>query len=168
MAAANFAVAAAAICVAFLGASEAHGADDRRCYDVKVVAHAIQQIPSVAPELGPNQILAVWPWFLDLQVTRVLAGRLSGELVNVLSVQHTDVLPEDRTWWLRRNTAGTYNAIYPDRGERLRRCSSSAIPVEPYLIPAAGKTLQQYREEGAQHYRDWLEQRQRYYEREAS
>jgi hypothetical protein len=147
---------AAAFWIGLQSASVANISEQTNCYDVKVGARPVAQIPSVIPT-DPDTIVMRWPWFLDLKVTRVIEGQASRELTNVLSVQHGGLLPRTRVWWLRKNSAGTFNALYPEHGEQLLRCAADTVPAEPYLRPAAGRTLQDYRREGEREYGSYLD-----------
>jgi hypothetical protein len=123
------------------------------CYDVRISARAVEQIPSLIPESDdPNVIAMSWPWFLELEIVRVLDGQLTEPRVTVLSVQHTYFVSEKRTWLLRRNTLGGFNLVGRGSDEKVRRCSSGMPPAEPYLAQGPGKTLEQLRKEGEERY----------------
>lgn len=125
------------------------------CYDALVTARIVRQIPSAFPACGDGCITISWPWFVDLDVRRVLDGTLTGRKLSVLTVQHTSFRAGlgDRRWLLRRNNLGGYNArfMYEPR-EKVRRCSVDAAPEEPYLSPSNGKSLADLRREGEELY----------------
>lgn len=125
------------------------------CYDALVTARIVRQIPSAFPDCGKDCITISWPWFVDLDVGRVLDGALTARKLSVLTVQHTSFRAGLRTrrWLLRRNRLGGYNArfLYEPR-QKVRRCSTDAVPEEPYLRPSNGKSLADLRREGEELY----------------
>lgn len=121
------------------------------CYDVTVVARPVEQIPSVAPECADCFVMR-WPWFLDLEVSRVVDGSLDDKLVRPLSVQHTWFVPRRGRWPLRRNSAGGFNVPSSDDDKPLRRCPADAGLARPYITPGDGKTLDDLRDEGLARY----------------
>lgn len=124
-------------------------ASDIECYDLKIRAKAIAQVPTVYPN-DPDYIVISWPWFVDLKVKKVLEGELSQSRITVLAVLHVPYVTKTRTWLLRHNTIGTFNLIRSD--EPLPRCAINATAVQPYIRPAEGKTLDDYRREGEAEY----------------
>jgi hypothetical protein len=124
-------------------------ASDIECYDLKIRAKAIAQVPTVYPN-DPDYIVISWPWFVDLKVTKVLEGELSQSRITVLAVLHAPYITKTRTWLLRHNTIGTLNLIRS--AEPLPRCAINAAAVQPYIRPAVGKTLDDYRREGEAEY----------------
>ena len=130
------------------------GTGEQECYDVKVSARAIEQVPSVIPDCGDNCIVGRWPWFVDLEIDRVLKGRSPGRRIRVLTFQHTYIDKGPRTWWLRHNTDGRFNARwYAENG--VSRCAPDAKAAMPYIRPAEGETLDGLRRAG-QHQFDGL------------
>ena len=123
------------------------------CYDTVVVAQIVRQTPSVAPDLGPNSLVMRWPWFLELDVKRVLLGKARKGRQVVLSVQHTNVRSDlgSVRWRLRSNTAGGFNVLDMGGDESLQRCDRNAPAAEPYLTPGPGKTLEDLQREAATH-----------------
>src|SRR5690348_1045736 len=115
--------------------AEAADAQRADCYDVKVVARAIEQIPSVIPECD-DCIIMRWPWFVDLQVKRVVEGNVDRKPLRVLTVQHTWMVSRYSTWRLRRNNLGGFNAVFSETNSSLRRCPAEAAPAVPYIRPA--------------------------------
>ncbi|WP_370713211.1 hypothetical protein [Sphingomonas sp. IW22] len=73
-------------------------------------------------------------------------------MVRVLTVQHTDRVSREGTWFLRKNTAGSYNVLAPDGGSGLARCSAEAAPVQYYIRPNGERTLNDLRNEGIRRY----------------
>ncbi len=122
------------------------------CYDTKVRAVPVDQVPSDIGDCGGDCILISWPWFVDLQVKRVIDGALSGKRVRVLTVQHTYHVSREGSWWLRKNTEGGYNVVVPEDGVALTRCSAAITAVEPYIRPGDGQSLDDLRNEGIRRY----------------
>lgn len=139
------------ILLAFLVTAEPASAttSDIECYDLKIRAKPIAQVPTVYPN-DPDYIVISWPWFVDLKVTEVIEGELPQTTITALAVLHTYYIPKTRKWLLRRNAIGTFNLIRT--AEPLPRCPTSAAPAQPYLRPADGKTLDDYRREGEAEY----------------
>jgi hypothetical protein len=130
--------------------AQGHADDTFDCYDVRVSARIVRQVPSAYPDCGDGCIVTSWPWFIDLDVGRVLDGVLSDRKLSVLTIQHTSFRAGlgFRRWLLRRNTLGGYNAIAFFEPKEIRRCDADAAPMEPYLRPSNGKTLSDLRREG--------------------
>ena len=101
------------------------------CYDAKVRALPVDQVPSEIGDCGSDCMITSWPWFVDLQVKRVIDGALPGKIVRVLTVQHTYRVSREGTWLLRKNTAGGYNVVVPEDGTALARCFAGVMSVEP-------------------------------------
>jgi hypothetical protein len=129
------------------------------CYDAKVRAKPLAQIPTPFPN-APDYIVISWPWFLDLNVTRVLDGDVPQKEITVLAVLHTAYLNKTRTWLLRRNTLGTFNVLRVADPDSVLRCETDVEPVEPYIRPSEEKSLEDYRREGEEELR-------RYYDEDA-
>lgn len=122
------------------------------CYDAKVRAAPVDQVPSEIGDCGSDCIIMSWPWFVDLQVERVIDGVLPSKMVRVLTVQHTYRVSRPGTWLLRKNTAGGYNVVVPEDGAALARCSEGATSVEPYIRLGDGHTLDELRDAGIRRY----------------
>lgn len=122
------------------------------CYDAKVRARPIDQIPSEIPDCGSDCIIMSWPWFVDLQVKRVIDGALPSKMIRVLTVQHTYRVSREGTWLLRRNAAGNFNALATEDESTPARCSADAEPAEPYIRPSDGHTLDDLRDAGIHRY----------------
>lgn len=124
------------------------------CFDAQVEASIVRQTPTVAPDCGLNCILMRWPWIIELEVERVIAGKVPSSPLTVLTVQHTyyrtDLGP--RRWWLRRNTLGVFNVLSESEAKRLPRCPKDIPAAAPYIQPAAGRSLQDLAREGEEHY----------------
>ena len=118
------------------------------CYDLKVRARPVEQVPSELPDSGDDLIMR-WPWFLDLRIDRVLDGPPERGTVRVLSLQHTYLVPRRGTWSLRRNALGGYNVVETEKPDR---CAASAAPARPFIRPGAGKTLDDLRRAGLARY----------------
>ncbi|MEQ1541563.1 MAG: hypothetical protein ABL926_04845 [Novosphingobium sp.] len=122
------------------------------CYDAKVRATPVDQVPSEIEDCVGDCIIISWPWFVDLQVKRVLEGRLPAKRIRVLTVQHTYRVSRAGTWLLRMNTAGGYNVVWQGEGASLARCSADSAPAKPYIRPGDGKTIDDLREAGIRLY----------------
>lgn len=110
------------------------------CYDMKISARPVEQIPSDATDCGENCIVMRWPWFVDLTDIRVLDGPALRKRVRVLTIQHSYLVDRIGIWWLRHNSTGGFNALhYADN--TLPRCPTDAKDAAPYLRPANGQTL---------------------------
>jgi hypothetical protein len=104
------------IAVLAIAASPAAAMTEPACYDVKIRARPVDQVPSEIRECGSDCIITSWPWFVDLQVERVIDGTLSEKVVRILTIQHTYFLPRSGTWALRRNAAGGSTSRWPTIG----------------------------------------------------
>lgn len=122
------------------------------CYDAKVRALPVDQVPSKIGDCGSDCIIMSWPWFVDLRVARVIEGALPSKMVRVLTVQHTYRVSREGTWLLRKNTAGGYNVVVPEDGVALARCSDGISSVEPYIRPGNGHTLDDLRDTAIRRY----------------
>ncbi|QHL91130.1 hypothetical protein GVO57_10255 [Sphingomonas changnyeongensis] len=140
----------AAVVVGLVASSAASA--EQACFDVKVQARPVDQIPSEIGDCGSDCFVMSWPWFVDLRVKRVVDGALSGKVIRVLTVQHTYRVSREGTWFLRKNTAGSYNVLASDGGSTLTRCSAEAASVEPYIRPNSGHTLDDLRNQGIRRY----------------
>jgi hypothetical protein len=132
-------------------------AADLERYDAKVRAKADAQVATPFPS-DPDYIVISWPWFLDLNVTRVLEGDVPQKKITVLAVLHTAYISKTRTWLLRRNTLGTFNVLRIAEPESIPRCGADAEPAEPYIRPAEGKSLEDYRREGEEDLRRFYDE----------
>jgi len=122
------------------------------CYDAKVQGRLVDQIPSEIGDCGSDCLIMSWPWFVDLRVKRVIDGALPSKMIRALTVQHTYHVSREGTWFLRKNTAGSYNVLAPDDGSALARCSAEFAPAEPYIRPSGGVTLDDLRNTGIRRY----------------
>jgi len=93
-----------------------------------------------------------WPWFVDLQVKRVVEGNVDRKPLRVLTVQHTWMVSRYSTWRLRRNNLGGFNAVFSETNSSLRRCPAEAAPAVPYIRPAPNQTLDDLRNAGLDRY----------------
>jgi hypothetical protein len=111
------------------------------CFDVLVSARVAKQTPTAIPNCGADCIVMQWPWFVELDVDRVLEGVAPTGRVKVLTVQHTDIRT-DKTfrWWLRRNTLGGFNARIAWT-TKLPKCKAGELPAKPHIRPSKGQTL---------------------------
>jgi hypothetical protein len=127
------------------------------CYDARVLATLVRQVPTPFPDCGDDCIVMSWPWILDLDVESVLAGRAPRGRITVLNVQHTYMShARPGRFWLRRNTLGGFNILRLGDGPAPRRCPKTAPPVHPYITPREGQTLEDLRREGQSQYGDGL------------
>jgi hypothetical protein len=125
-----------------------------QCYDAIVSARIRDQVPSEIGDCGDGCIIMWWPWFIDLEIRRVLDGVAPKGIVTVLAVQHT-YWSRDlgfRRWWLRRNSQGGFNVLSEGDDAPLRRCAQGTAPAKAYIEPAAGGSLEELRREGEKHY----------------
>lgn len=134
-----------------LALSSAATAGELECYDAKVRARPVAQIPTVIPQ-EEGYIIISWPWFVDLSISKVLEGEVNQSQVTVLAVLHNRYLDKTRTWLLRRNALGMFNVLRPENPDALPRCDASVAFAEPYIRPGAGQTLDDYRREGEERY----------------
>lgn len=143
----------AIIAAAVLAPASVAAEDDFRdtaCYDAQVVAKIVRQTPADLGDAG----LWAWPYFLDLQVERVLAGRLRPGRLRILSVQHAWMAPGgDLHLRLRWNTDGGYNLVFPKKP--LKRCAEGEPPMRAYISPRPGGTLDDLVAEGERRWGHW-------------
>ena len=114
------------------------------CYDLKVRAKPVGQFYTPFPD-DPNYIVLSWPWFVDLEVTRVIDGQLDDPKISALAVLHSAYGSETRTWLLREHTLGGYNILRLSEPEKSKQCASGEALPEPYLRPSEGDTLESLR-----------------------
>jgi len=131
--------------------------DADNCYDALVRAKAIAQIPTPLPQLDdPNRIIFAWPWFVDLEISRVLEGTVDGKVVKALAVLHSSWVSDEMTFALRRTTVGNFNILRGDP-KNLRRCDRSVPAEVPYIDPAKGQTLDDLRRESEIEYQRYID-----------
>jgi hypothetical protein len=137
------------LCVPTIAMADAADSESH-CYDAIVVARPVEQIPSEIPDCG-DCIVMEWPWFLDLQVKRVVAGHVEGKLIRVLAVQHSWLIPRYRKWRLRKNSLGSFNVVlsWPAPPPL---CSAAVASATPYIQPKEGETLDDLRNAGERRY----------------
>ena len=80
-------------------------ASEVECYDAKVRAKAVAQIPTPYPRSDPDVIVMSWPWFVDLDVRRVIEGDVEKGRLETLAVLHSGYVRKTMTFYLRRNSA---------------------------------------------------------------
>jgi hypothetical protein len=129
----------------------ASAASSPDCYDLKINARVVEQIPSEAPECS-DCIIMRWPWFLDFKVKRVDEGKWTRKTLTALAVQHTYFQSRYGIWLLRKNDAGGYNVLRSDDDTKPLRCSASIKPAAAYLRPGPGRSLDEMREAGERRY----------------
>jgi hypothetical protein len=137
--------------LALMGAPSAH-AEAGECFDLKIRAKPVAEIPTEIVH-EPDYIVMSWPWFVDLEVKRVLEGDFKEKQLTALAVLHSGYARKTRVFLLRRNTLGGFNIFRHEQPETLQKCDASITPMRPYLRPADGKSLEDYRRAGEQ----WLE-----------
>ncbi len=130
------------------------GQQTEECFDVLVLAKVVGQVPSDFPNSDDGYIIMSWPYFIDLDIDRVIEGQISARKITALSVQHTYWRSDRgaRKWWLRRNTVSGYNILRVDDGPKPPKCPEGAAPDRAYLEPAPGLTLGDMRRAGEQRY----------------
>ena len=124
--------------------------DLESCHDAVVVASIVKQTPSIAPEC--DCIIMRWPWFLQLDVARVVEGQAKRGHQTVLSVQHTYFVDRGTTKLrLRRNTSGGFNFLgfWGDEGAL---CPAGTPAASPFISPGPGETLKDLETAGAKYY----------------
>lgn len=128
--------------------------DAKECFDALVVAKVVGQIPSDFPNTNDGYVFTSWPYFIDLKIERVIEGKIEGEKVTALSVQHTYWRSDlgARRWWLRRNALGGHNMLRIEDGARPPQCPAEAAPDRAYLTPGPGQTLEDMRKAGERRY----------------
>ena len=122
-----------------------------QCFDALVSARIVRQVPSVVPEPdSTDMIIMAWPYFIDLNVVRVLEGNAPTGRSTMLSVQHTFWRQGlgVRKWWLRRNTLGGFNILSEHDDQQFARCAEDSPAADPYIIPGKGRTFQDLIAEG--------------------
>lgn len=117
---------------------------DDECYDAIVLARIVRQTPSTYGDCGPDCIIMSWPWFMQLDVKKVIEGEVRKGRMLALTVQHTYYRRDLGAirWWLRRNSLGGFNVLRTSEEEGLKRCALSTPPQTPYIQPANGQTLE--------------------------
>ena len=130
-----FAIAALSGC-----ATTSSTVNETDCYDLKVRAKPVGQFPTPFPN-DPNYIVISWPWFVDLEVSRVIDGRLNDPEILALAVLHSGYVDKTRTFLLRENTLGEYNILRLADPQKSKRCDQGSDRPEPYLRPSEGETL---------------------------
>ncbi len=130
-------------------------ASDEQCFDALVSARVVRQVPSVVPEtVGSEMAISSWPFFIDLDVVRVLEGEAPVGRSTMLSVQHNYWRKGlgVRKWWLRRNTLGGFNILLEENTEALALCPENSGAAVPYISPGEGRTLQDVLRDGKDRY----------------
>lgn len=124
------------------------------CFDVLVLAKVVGQVPSDYAQSDDGYIVMSWPYFIDLNIDRVIEGQIEARKITALSVRHTYWRSDlgARRWWLRRNTASGYNILRIEDGAKPPQCPQGAAPDRAYLEPAPGQTLDEMRKAGEQRY----------------
>ncbi len=141
----RFAVSCAAF--ALLAFSQSVRAEEPECYDAKVLAKPIGQIPTMFPN-EPGYIVISWPWFVDLRVKRVIDGDLEAKEITALAVLHSGYVRKYRTFLLRRNSLNGFNILRPEQPGTVQKCQTGITPMQSYLRPADGEALEDYRRAG--------------------
>ena len=103
------------------------------CYDAKIIGVLVSQeeLPVKPPPKG--RIYFAFPYLLTIKVHKVLEGTVRSSKLSIISIQHMAEPLELRTWWLTRNSAGSYNRVESDGDDQLRRCRPKAAPAKPLL-----------------------------------
>jgi hypothetical protein len=145
------------IALAFVGVSAARAGDvpaEPECFDALVSASIDRQTPTVVPDCGDDCIIMRWPWVIELNVERVIKGKVPSGTLTVLTVQHTYYRTDlgAKRWWLRRNTLGAFNVLHLDQKARSDRCPAGTLPAKPYIQPADGRTLRDLIRESEDYY----------------
>ncbi len=147
-----FASLAAAVALAI---GQPSHAEEPECYDLKIKAVALAQVPTEIVE-DPDYIVMSWPWFVDLEVKQVLDGEFEGRKLTALAVLHTRFISKTRVFLIRYNSLGGFNILRPENPESLRRCDPATGPMPSYLTPGEGQTLEDYRKAGEKAWESYL------------
>lgn len=129
----------------------ASGTPSSDCYDLKINARIVEQIPSEAPECD-DCIITRWPWFLDFEVKRIVEGEWKDKRLTALSVQHTYLKSRYGTWLLRKNDLGGYNILISKDRMMPIRCPANTRPAIAYLRPGPNQSLDEMRYAGERRY----------------
>lgn len=100
------------------------------CYDLKVLGATVSQRELPMPDCKGCIYFAV-PYVLQIKVKKVLEGTDASSRLVVRSIQHMAEPQELRTWWLRRNSANSYNRVEYDQSVQPRRCRIKMPPAKP-------------------------------------
>lgn len=105
------------------------------CYDAVVDAVILRQLPTQIPDCGPNCFIMRWPWFVEIDIKRVIKGKAPRGRIAVMTLQHSDILETGKPsrWWLRRTVDGGFNVIWEDRRDLPKACPADAAPTKPFL-----------------------------------
>ncbi|MFS0735826.1 hypothetical protein ABC347_02135 [Sphingomonas sp. 1P06PA] len=124
------------------------------CYDAVVEARLLRQTPSVFPETDDGSIVMIWPWFIELDVTRVVIGPATTGRVTALSLQHTKLQNglRSKRFWLRRHSLGGYNLLRFVKADGIPRCVGNTQPTEPLIKPGSDQSLDSLQREGERAY----------------
>ena len=114
------------------------------CYDLKLRAKPIEQMATPIPEI-PGRIVMRWPWFVDLKVKAVLEGEYEQKRLFALAVMHGARIKKTYTYHLRENDLGGFNIVSFEDPEAAVKCSPDTQPMQAYLTPGDGETLDEYR-----------------------
>lgn len=141
---------------AFLWPAAANAQPFADCYDARVSAVVVDQVPTTIPECR-ECIIVRWPWFIDLDVRSTIEGDVAPGRITVLSVQHTGFNSGlgERRWGLRMTDLGVFNLVDMADDATLPRCEAGAPAVRPYIRPGQGQTLDDLRREGEAQYGGW-------------
>lgn len=150
-------VARSFITLALLGVTSARAGDisaEPECFDALVSASIERQTPTVVPDCGDDCIIMRWPWVIELDVERVIKGKVPSGTLTALTVQHTYYRTDlgATRWWLRRNSLGAFNVLHHDEKARLDRCPAEMPPAKPYIQPEDGRMLRDLVREGEGYY----------------
>ncbi|MEQ1725666.1 MAG: hypothetical protein ABL882_07055 [Sphingopyxis sp.] len=137
-----------------LPAKERDAISDFPCYDILVEAHIIAQVPSPLPDIDDGSIIMSWPWFIDLNIDRVLEGSVQRGRISVLTLQHAYFRPDlgSRRWEMQRNDMNGFNARMADPVQDMPRCEEGIIPAPAYIRNEEGLGLEEIRREGERQY----------------
>lgn len=109
----------AALAAWLVGATPAC-AQDRMCFDVAVVASIERYRPTdiwdAQRAAGDDVIVMYWPWFLDIEVEKVVVGVENRPRLRVTALLHAQYIPEISRFLLllRREPDGSYFVVGRD------------------------------------------------------
>ena len=137
-----------------VGVAGAQSSEPTDCYDAIVSARVLTQTPSPIPDCGPDCIIMVWPWFMELDVKKVVSGDAPTGRLLTLTMQHTyfNRRAGSNRWWLRRNSLGGFNVLRFGEDQKLAKCAKGIPPAKAHIEPGPNKNLQDLLLEGKRMY----------------
>ncbi len=112
------------------------------CYDFIIAARIKEQLPITLGQSDSGEIIVQWPWFLVLDIDRVIEGRHPEGQVVALNMQHTYFResPPSRIWYLRKNSDGMFNIQQKNSACRAP-CPNDLAPQPSFVRPGKDAKL---------------------------